>query len=95
MELGVMENTFLEGTHRLSQALDSQGKAEAPWESGLEMTAVPENLLGKQGVTVAYCGGRTLEEKLLGIFISVHFSGGGYFGKIWLHPSAEKPQAKQ
>ena len=40
------------------------------------------DLLGKQGVTVACCGGRALEAKLLGIFISVCFSGGGHFGKI-------------
>ena len=37
------------------------------------------SLLGKQGVTVACCGRKALETKLLGIFISMHFSGGGHF----------------
>ena len=41
-----------------------------------------------RGVTVAHCGGRTLEAKLSGIFISVCSSRGGHFGKIWPHPSA-------
>ena len=48
---------------------------------------------GKHG----FLWGRTLEEKLLGIFNSMPFSGGGHFEKIWPHPSvsAEKPQGKQ
>jgi len=54
------------------------------------------DLLEILGVNVVCCGGRALEAKLLGIFILMHFSGGGHFGKIWPHPSAaEKPQAKQ
>ena len=38
-------------------------------------------------VTVAHCGGRTLEAKLLGILVNVCFSGDGHFGKIWPNPS--------
>ena len=37
---------------------------------------------------MACCGGRALEAKLLGVFISLPFSGGGHLGKIWIHPSA-------
>ena len=37
---------------------------------------------------MAHCGGRTLEAKVSGIFISVCSSRGGHFGKIWPHPSA-------
>ena len=51
----------------------------------------------KTGVNVGCCEGRTLKAKLSEIFISVPFSGGGHFGKIWPHPSvsAGKPQGKQ
>ena len=49
----------------------SQGKAEAPQESGLDLTAVLDDLLGKQGVTVAHYGGKTLQAKVSGIFISM------------------------
>ena len=49
-----------------------------------------EDLLGKQGVTVVCCRGRTLEAKVSGITISVCSSTGGHFGKIWPHPSANR-----
>ena len=47
---------------------------------------------GKKGVTVACCGGRTLEAKGLGIIISRNSSRGGHFGKIWpTHQGWEAP----
>ena len=58
----------------------SQGKAEAPQEFGSLQFLV--DIQGKQGVTVAHCGGRSLEAKLLGIFISMCSSRGGHFGKM-------------
>ena len=61
----------------------SQGKSKVPKESGSDLTTVP----GGYVVTVAHCRGRTLEAKVLGILISVHFSRGGHFGKTWPHPS--------
>ena len=59
----------------------SQGKAGSPGESGSCLAAVLGGPPGKSGVNVACCGGRTLEAKLSGIFISMPFSGGGHFGK--------------
>ena len=59
----------------------SQGKAKSPWEPGSNLTAVLGGPPGKRGVNVACCGGRILEAKLLGIFSSLPFSGGGHFGK--------------
>ena len=47
-----------------------------------------EDLLGKQRVTVAGCGGRTLEAKVSGVFIGMYSFRGGHFGEIWPHPSA-------
>ena len=66
----------------------SQGKAETPQESGLDLTTVLGGSPGEKGVTVACCGGRTLEAKILRIFISVCSSRDSHFGKIWPHPSA-------
>jgi len=40
-----------------------------------------EDLLGKERMTVAHCGGRTLEAMVSGIISSM------CFGKIWPHPS--------
>ena len=48
----------------------SKGKAKYPWESGSNLTAVLGGHHGKTGVNVAFCEGRTLKEKLLGIFSS-------------------------
>ena len=47
---------------------ESQCKAKSPRESGSNLTAVLGGHPGKTGVNVACCEGRTLEEKLLGIF---------------------------
>ena len=66
----------------------SQGKAKSPWESESNLTAVLGGHPGKTGINVACCEGRTLKAKLLGIYSSAPFSGGGHFGKIWPHPSA-------
>ena len=85
--LAEMETPFLEGAHRFFMCTGSQGKAGSLWESGLDMAAVLGGPPGKAGVNVTCCEGRTLEAKLLGIFISGLFSGGGHFGNIWFYPS--------
>ena len=61
----------------------SKSKAKSPMESGSNLTAALGGHPGNTGVNVACCEGRTLKAKLLGIFSSVPFSGGGHFGKIW------------
>ena len=63
----------------------SQGRARSPQEPRSNLTAVLGGHPGKTGVNVACCEGRTLKAKLLGIFSSMPFSGGGHFGKIWPH----------
>ena len=75
----------------------SQGRARSPQEPRSNLTAVLGGHPGKTGVNVACCEEGALKAKLLGIFISLPFSGGGHFGKIWPQPSvsAEKPQGKQ
>ena len=65
---------------------ESQGKEKSPRESGSKLTAVLRGHPGKTGVNVAFCGRRTLEAKLSGIFSSMPFSGGGHFGKCWHYP---------
>ena len=59
----------------------SQGKAGSRWESGLDVPAVLGGPPGKAGVNVACCGGRTLEAKLSGIFISCGSLEGAILGK--------------
>ena len=65
MGLEEMEIPVLKGTHRLSHALGSQGKANSLYESEPNLTAVLGGLARKTGVNVACFGGRTLEAKLL------------------------------
>ena len=82
--MGKTEIPFLKGAHKVLHALvpgqsrDSIGTWVGPdciswmiWENEL---------------TVACCGGRTLDAKILGIFISVCSSRGGHSGQIWPHP---------
>ena len=79
----------------------SQGKAETPQEFGSDLTAVLEDFLGKEGVTVARCGGRTLEAKFLGIIIRMCSSGHVLLWTLlfWKNLAApiraERPQVKQ
>ena len=88
MGLEETETPFLKGAHRLSCTLGLRAKLRFHRNLGQTWLQFFKNLLGKQGVTVAHCGGRAVEAKLLGIFISMCFSGDGHFGKIWPHPSA-------
>ena len=81
-----MKTPFLKGTHRLSHALGPKAKQSLHRKLGQSCLQFLEDLLGKQGLNVAYFEGKALEAQLLGIFISVPFSGGGHFGKIWPHP---------
>ena len=69
--------------HRLSCALGPREKKSLHRNPGWTWLQFLEEHLGKQGVNVAHCRGRRLEAKISGIFISMHFSGGGHFGKIW------------
>ena len=87
-ETGGNGDPFLKGAHRLSCVLGPRAKQRLHRYLGQTRLQFLENLLGKQGVNVAHCGGRALEAKLLGIFISLCFSGGDHFGETWPHPSA-------
>ena len=91
------ETPFLKGAHRLSRALGPRAKQRLQRNLGQTQLQFLEDLLGKLGVNVACCEGRTLKAKLSGIFSSSALLRGGHFGKIWPHPSvsAEKPQGKQ
>ena len=86
-ELGEMETLFLKGTHRLSCALGPRAKQRLQRNLGQTWLQFLKDLMGKERVTVARCGGRTLQAKLSGIFISMCSSIGGHFGKIWPHSS--------
>ena len=86
MGLGEMETPLLKGALRLSCTLGPGAKQSLYGNLGQTWLQFLVYLLGK-GVNVARSGGRALEAKLLGIFISMHFSGGGRFGKIWPHQS--------
>ena len=87
MELGEMETPILRGTQGFLCALGSRAKQRLPRNQGRTCLQFLEDLLGKLNVTVAHCGGRTLEAKVLGIIISMCPFRGGHFGKIWPHPS--------
>ena len=77
------------GTCRFSHALGPRAKQSLHRNLGQTWMQFLVYLLVKQRVNVAICGGRAMEAKLSGIFMSVHFSGGGHFGKIWpTHQSA-------
>ena len=89
-------DTILKRRTQTFTCTGSQDKAKSPWESESNLTALLGGHPGKTGVNMACCEGRTLEAKLLGIFSSMPFSGGGHFGKNLVPPvSAEKPQGKQ
>ena len=52
------QTTSLEGTHKVSHALDTRAKQGLCNNLGLR---VLEGLLERQGPAVSYCGGRTLD----------------------------------
>ena len=95
-ELGETETLLLKGTHRVSCVLGPRPKQKLHKYLSWTYLQILEDLLGKQGVTVARCGGRTLEAKVLGIIISMNPTGSGHFGKIWPCPSGMRsPGAKK
>ena len=65
--LGETETLFLKGAQNvISCVLGSRAK-QTPQESESDLIAVLRGSPGKTGVTVACCGGRTLEANLSGI----------------------------
>ena len=78
---------ILQRRTQTSTCTGSQGKAESPWESGSTLTTVLGGHPGKSGVNVAYCEGRTLKAKLLGIFSSHTF--------LWRWPFGENARPHQ
>ena len=89
-------DSTLERHKQASTCTGSQSKAETPKESGSDLPAVLGDLLGKQGVTVAHYGVRTLETKTSGIIISMNSSRGGHFWEnLAQRFRAEKPQTEQ
>ena len=62
--LGEIETPFLTGTHRLSCVLGPRAKQRLHRNLSHTWLQFLEDLLGKQGMTVAHCGGRTLEQRL-------------------------------
>ena len=85
--LGETETLLLKGAHRLSCVLGPRAKQRLHRNLSQIWMQFLEDLLGKQGVTVAHCEGRMLEAKVLGVIISVCSSRGGQVGKIWPHPA--------
>ena len=71
--LGKTDTQFLKGAHRFSCALGPRAKQSLHRNLGWTSLQFLEDFLGKQGETVDHCGGKTLEAKFLGIFISRAF----------------------
>ena len=94
--MGKTENLLLESVHRVLCALGPREKQKFHRNLGQTYLQMLEGLLGKQGVAVACCGGRTLEAEI---------PGNNYWCKLlcrlpfWKNMAspirAEKPQAKQ
>ena len=96
--LGKTEAPLLEGAHRISSALGPRTKEGLYKNLGQTYLQIMKGILGKQWADVACCGDRTLETEVLGMFISMSFPEGCYFGKIWPHPSGLRnpsPKNKQ
>ena len=73
----------------------SQGKAETPWESGLDLPAVLRGSPGCTGVTWHVVRGRTLEAEVSGVIVRMNSFRSGYFGKVWPVPLlSAAPQPK-
>ena len=68
-----METPFLKGTHRRSHALGPRAKQSLHRNLGQTQLQFLQDLLGKLGVNVACCEGRTLKAKLSEIFSSHAF----------------------
>jgi len=62
--LGEMETPVLKGAHRLLRALGPRAKQSLHRNLGQTWLWFLKDLLGKQGLNVACCGGRTVETKL-------------------------------
>ena len=67
MGLGKVETPLLKSTHSLSCELGPRAKQRIHRNLGHTCLWFSQDLLGKQGMTVAYCMGRTLESKVLEI----------------------------
>ena len=81
--MGLGETTpLLKGTHSLSRALRLRAEQRLHRNLGQTCLWFLEDLLGKQGVTVAHYGGEELDAKDSEIIISMYSSGCGLFGKI-------------
>ena len=75
------QTPFLKGTHKLSCALDPRTKQRLHRNLDQTWLQFLEDLLGKYGVTVACCGGRTFEAKVSGIIMSECSFRGCHFEK--------------
>ena len=80
--LGETETLLLEDTDGIPCVLDLRAKQGLQESLGQTYLWVLEGILGKQGATVAPCGGRALQTEVLGIFIIMSSPGGYHFGKI-------------
>ena len=76
---GEMESPFLKDSHRLSSAWGPRAKQRHHRNLGQTCLRFLEDLLGKQGVTVARYEGKTLEPKVTGTISSMNSSRGGDF----------------
>ena len=74
MGLGETESLLLKSAYRLSCAQGPGAKQRLHRNLGQTCLRFLEDLLGKQGVAVARCGGRTLEAKVSGITIGMNSS---------------------
>ena len=81
MGLEEAETPLLKGEYRRSRALGPREKQRLHRNLGQTCMQFFEDLMGKQGVTMASCGVRTLEAKVSGIIICANSSRGGHFGK--------------
>ena len=59
----------------------------------IKIWAIPDPWM--QGLTVVYCGGRTLEAEALGNNDWLISSSGCHFGKIWTYPTAYRHQCQE
>ena len=76
---GEMETPLLKGLQRILCAMGPKTKQKLHRNVGQNCLRFLEDVLGKQEATVAHCGGRTLEAKVLGIIISMNSLGSGHF----------------
>ena len=75
-------DSILERCTQAFMCAGSQGKAETPWESGLDLPAVLRGSPGCTGVTWHVVRGRTLEAEVSGVIVRMNSFRSGYFGKV-------------